>query len=346
MRLGGGEIGVWAALGERVVVVGGAEVGEWVVPPQNHRRRESSESSPSSKVEMTQVVLSQLPSLESSRSASPSHQSLHQALSSPTPLSDRGRVGVVLRSLEALDVLAPLACSLLRTGHRLDIRIPSLLGGEREEVIRGGCWLRYRGGRVAEGKDERRTEISGVDVVIVGGEGLGRELGELDLEGGVRIVVPERDLVPGGGGEEIWDWVGTLGIASLKSGLPSLLYLLRSHSLTPLTIFLQIDWHTPNIQLALITSSRPLSLPRLLTSLQQAHYLAPNPTITLSISLERNASPKTLALVRDFDWSRNGGQVNVRHRVKQGGVLLAVTESWYPKDEHAYGVMLEGDVEL
>ena len=238
MRIGGGEMGVWAALGERMVVIGGGEVGGWVVPPP-HRRRESNESSSSSKEEMEQLLHSQLPS-NPTPSASTSHQSFHQALFSPTPLSDRGRVGLVLPSLDALDVLGSLACALLRTGHRVDIRIPSLVvEEERGEVVRGGgCWLRYQGGRVDDEEGGRRTKRKGVDVIIVGGEGMEPELDGIGMEREVRIVVPERDLEVGGGGEEIWDWVGTLGISLLKSEFLSLISFLSFYSLAFLPIYL------------------------------------------------------------------------------------------------------------
>lgn len=108
------------------------------------------------------------------------------------------------------------------------------------------------------------------------------------------------------------------------------------------------DWHTPQIHLSIITSSRPTSLTRLLTSLQSAHYLSTptstSPPVPLSISLERNSSPDTHAVVRDLIWPH--GQVTVRHRVKQAGVMLAVTESWYPRTDHEYGILLEDDIEL
>ena len=69
-----------------------------------------------------------------------------------------------------------------------------------------------------------------------------------------------------------------------------------------------------------------------------------HPSVPLSISLERNASPETHTVVGELDWPH--GQVTVRHRVKQGGVLLAVTESWYPRNDDEYGILLEDDIEL
>lgn len=103
-----------------------------------------------------------------------------------------------------------------------------------------------------------------------------------------------------------------------------------------------IDWHTPRIDLSVITNNRPTSLSRLLTSLQSAHYYGDQ--VSLSLNLEQTADRTTQSVVDEFRWEH--GPVTLRHRILLGGLMPAIVESWYPTSNDSYGVFLEDDVEV
>ena len=64
----------------------------------------------------------------------------------------------------------------------------------------------------------------------------------------------------------------------------------------------------------------------------------------MRINLEQTADPDTLRIAGEFAWDH--GNVFVHHRVIHGGLLTAVVESWYPRGNDSYGLILEDDVEL
>ncbi|KAF9585477.1 hypothetical protein BGW38_002193 [Lunasporangiospora selenospora] len=102
------------------------------------------------------------------------------------------------------------------------------------------------------------------------------------------------------------------------------------------------NWNTPQIKLIVITNNRPGSCARLLRSLSHAHYL--NDKVTLTINMDAEADRMTLQFVGNFQW--DFGEKLMRHRVRRGGLMLAVVEAWYPHGRHEYAVLLEDDVEV
>ncbi|KAM0752055.1 hypothetical protein T439DRAFT_379182 [Meredithblackwellia eburnea MCA 4105] len=146
--------------------------------------------------------------------------------------------------------------------------------------------------------------------VKMGGRRRGRK--KVDAEGGT-VVVPltKADLVQA-------EWISALPIESLR------------------------HWHTPKIDVTVVTNNRPASLFRLLTALQDAHYFTDE--VSLSLNLEQTADRVTQRLVDDFQW--HFGTVTLRHRIVLGGLMPAIVESWYPASNDTYGVFLEDDVEV
>ncbi|KAI0642170.1 hypothetical protein C8Q79DRAFT_917436 [Trametes meyenii] len=102
------------------------------------------------------------------------------------------------------------------------------------------------------------------------------------------------------------------------------------------------NWHMPQIELSVITNDRPHSLRRLFRSLSDARYFGDRPN--LRINVERSADDETLRMADEYMWEH--GNVFQHHRVIHGGLLTAVVESWYPKGNDSYGLILEDDVEL
>ncbi|GAA5944857.1 uncharacterized protein JCM15063_003019 [Sporobolomyces koalae] len=163
--------------------------------------------------------------------------------------------------------------------------------------------------------------MGGVFGVSKGGERLSRirmekELigtgGQDDGKGKMTVVGIEREEV------QRAEWIGALPIEALR------------------------HWHTPRIDVSVITNDRPVSLHRLLLSLRSAHYFGDD--VSLALNLEQTADRLTQRLVDDFRW--NQGPLNLRHRILLGGLMPAIVESWYPASNDTYGVLLEDDVEV
>ncbi|KAG0180890.1 hypothetical protein DFQ29_009899 [Apophysomyces sp. BC1021] len=116
------------------------------------------------------------------------------------------------------------------------------------------------------------------------------------------------------------------------------------HSLwiSELSLDILQHWHSMNINLVVVTDRRPHALSRLLQSLSRSHLLGDK--VDLTIQMEQSADSVTQSLVNSFVW-RHGDKL-VRHRIKKGGLMPAIIESWYPKDRHDYAVILEDDVEV
>lgn len=60
--------------------------------------------------------------------------------------------------------------------------------------------------------------------------------------------------------------------------------------------------------------------------------------------MEDTADALTRHIVDTLEWPH--GEVVINHRVVRGGLLPAVVESWYPRNNDSYGLLLEDDVEL
>jgi hypothetical protein len=92
-----------------------------------------------------------------------------------------------------------------------------------------------------------------------------------------------------------------------------------------------------------ITDQRPKSLSRLLESTNNAYYLGDS-QVELVIHMEQSADSLTRDMAQSFKFRH--GNKKVRHRIRKGGLMPAIVESWYPSDNHNYGVLLEDDIEL
>ncbi|GEM10895.1 glycosyltransferase 2 [Rhodotorula toruloides] len=159
-----------------------------------------------------------------------------------------------------------------------------------------------------------------------GGERLGRARAEREMLKGV--VGAEEAAGTGRGRPTVVgmakeaarraEWIGALDLEALR------------------------HFHTPRIDLSVVTNDRPVSLHRLLSSLQNAYYFGDD--ISLTVNLEQTADRLTHRLVDDMRWPF--GTFSLRHRILLGGLMPAIVESWYPTSNDTYGVLLEDDVEV
>ncbi|KAL0369644.1 UNVERIFIED_CONTAM: hypothetical protein Sangu_0282500 [Sesamum angustifolium] len=102
------------------------------------------------------------------------------------------------------------------------------------------------------------------------------------------------------------------------------------------------NWNRMRLSVSIITQNRAHSLTRLLKSLSNAYYLGDEVPITFNMDSKVDAA--TLKLVNSFDWPH--GPKILRRRIIQGGLIRAVSESWYPSSDDDFGLLLEDDIEV
>lgn len=102
------------------------------------------------------------------------------------------------------------------------------------------------------------------------------------------------------------------------------------------------NWNRMRVSVNIITQNRPLSLGRLLNSLANAHYTGDD--IYLTFNMDSKVDEETLKIVKSFKWPH--GPKYIRRRIIQGGLIRAVSESWYPSSDDDFGLLLEDDIEV
>ncbi|KAH7425781.1 hypothetical protein KP509_11G070600 [Ceratopteris richardii] len=102
------------------------------------------------------------------------------------------------------------------------------------------------------------------------------------------------------------------------------------------------SWNKMKISVNVITQNRPKSLRRLLHSISTAYYLGDE--ITLTFNMDSKVDDETLRAAHDFNWQH--GPKILRRRIIQGGLIRAVSESWYPASDDDFGLLLEDDIEV
>ncbi|GLT33785.1 hypothetical protein SLA2020_083460 [Shorea laevis] len=102
------------------------------------------------------------------------------------------------------------------------------------------------------------------------------------------------------------------------------------------------NWNKMRISVNIITQNRVNSLTRLLNSLSNAYYLGDE--IPISFNVDSKVDEETIRLVSSFEWPH--GPKTLRRRIIQGGLIRAVSESWYPASDDDYGLLLEDDIEV
>mmetsp|Transcript_49477 Transcript_49477/g.140182 ORF Transcript_49477/g.140182 Transcript_49477/m.140182 type:complete len:1156 (+) Transcript_49477:108-3575(+) len=104
---------------------------------------------------------------------------------------------------------------------------------------------------------------------------------------------------------------------------------------------------TAVLTVALISNNREASLRRLCDSLLAADYSSLGrffDRVDIIFNLEASSDDGIVAYARGFHWPH--GAKLVRKRAMQGGLILAVSESWFPSSPEDYGCLLEDDIEV
>ncbi|KAL4611095.1 hypothetical protein ACB092_08G099800 [Castanea dentata] len=102
------------------------------------------------------------------------------------------------------------------------------------------------------------------------------------------------------------------------------------------------NWNKMRVSVNIITQNRVHSLTRLLKSLSNAYYLGDE--IPISFNMDSKVDEATIKLVNSFEWPH--GPKTLRRRIIQGGLIRAVSESWYPSSDDDFGLLLEDDIEV
>ncbi|KAI3849690.1 hypothetical protein MKW98_026604 [Papaver atlanticum] len=102
------------------------------------------------------------------------------------------------------------------------------------------------------------------------------------------------------------------------------------------------NWNRMQLSINIITQNRASSLTRLLKSLKDAYYVGDK--IPISFNMDSKVDEETIKLVNSFDWPH--GPKILRRRIIQGGLIRAVSESWYPSSDDDFGLLLEDDIEV
>lgn len=130
-------------------------------------------------------------------------------------------------------------------------------------------------------------------------------------------------------------WLSKLPYRALQRKFPHVwigLWLMR----------ISVDWNTPEIDIVVVTDRRPHSLSRLIQSAERSYFLGDR--VNLAIQMEQSSDRVTRMYVNSLQWVH--GQKVVRHRIRKGGLMPAIIESWYPSNDDNYAVLLEDDVEV
>nr|CAD1820861.1 unnamed protein product [Ananas comosus var. bracteatus] len=139
-----------------------------------------------------------------------------------------------------------------------------------------------------------------------------------------------------------------LKMAAESAASPSALVLLPRPSVSKVLWMADLrpsalpNWNKMRISVNVITQNRAASLGRLLRSLQNAYYLGDE--VPLSFNMDSGVDEATLKAVGSLRWAH--GPKVVRRRIIQGGLIRAVSESWYPADDDDFGLLLEDDIEV
>ncbi|OIW03919.1 hypothetical protein TanjilG_30195 [Lupinus angustifolius] len=102
------------------------------------------------------------------------------------------------------------------------------------------------------------------------------------------------------------------------------------------------NWNRMRISVNIITQNRVNSLTRLLKSLSNAYYIGDE--IPITFNMDSKVDEATIRLVSSFEWPH--GSKTLRRRIIQGGLIRAVSESWYPSSDDDFGLLLEDDIEV
>jgi hypothetical protein len=250
-----------------------------------------------------------------------------------------GHFGVLFPTLDDLTAFSQAACGLVINGYHIDILLYAQADTGQTFISTDTCALYFETSSSGSAPADSvvsswLAHLSGPPDVFLAltipdmyTNSLLRAIRSPALVASVVVRLARADLLYS-------DWMGTLSLVEWRRTSP----LYQSF----LCADFEIDWNVPRVDVSIITNNRSQSLSRLLGSLERARYFGDS--LDLRFNMEDSADADTKRLVDDLGWQH--GSVFVHHRITHGGLLTAVVESWYPRSNDSYGLLLEDDVEV
>ena len=99
------------------------------------------------------------------------------------------------------------------------------------------------------------------------------------------------------------------------------------------------DWE---LEVHVIVDNRETPLRNLLQTLARAKVKQLR--VPLFFHLEANQSSSIVDMVQSFKWEH--GLVAIHSRLIKGGLITAVVESWFPRQNNSYAIILEDDIQV
>ncbi|KAF5336091.1 hypothetical protein D9611_006217 [Ephemerocybe angulata] len=256
----------------------------------------------------------------------------HQAtFTPPNPIlaSTKLKFDILLSDKKDVKQASPLLCGLLSRGHTMRVLVvdtnlkstfTAIKRKSRLVTGNGGCtidfftvnqYMRRKDILRSIGNEAIYTQASDVVITLKGHQFANFLTENFKSAGSILIELPKDEL-------GYCDWMASLTLDEWQS------------------------WHIPRVEISVITRDRPESFSRLLHSLSTAKYFGDS--TELRINIEQDCDFDTLNIAKNYTWPH--GSLFLHHRVVHAGLLPAVVESWYPRNNDTYGLLLEDDVEL
>ncbi|KAI7907906.1 uncharacterized protein BX663DRAFT_492366 [Cokeromyces recurvatus] len=102
-------------------------------------------------------------------------------------------------------------------------------------------------------------------------------------------------------------------------------------------------WNSFTIKLMVTIDKNPIALARILSSIENAHYLGDQ--VDLTIFMDRNAGRIIQTFIENFHWKQ--GTKKIQHRIAEKLPEASIfVESWYPSSNDEYAIILNNKLEL
>ena len=254
--------------------------------------------------------------------------------------TSRSHFGIFFPTLDDLTAFSKAACGLVINGYHIDILLYAQAHADQTFISTDTCALYFKtsssGSTPADSVvSSWLAQLPGPPDVFVAltipdtyTDSLLRAVRSPALVASVVVRLARSDLLYS-------DWMGALSLVEWRRTSGQYQYF-------SVCADSEIDWNVPRVDVSIITNNRSQSLSRLLGSLKRACYFGDS--LDLRFNMEDSADGDTKQLGDNLEWKY--GSVFVHHRITHGGLLTAVVESWYPRSNDSYGLLLEDDVEV
>ncbi|KAF6752980.1 hypothetical protein DFP72DRAFT_1069763 [Ephemerocybe angulata] len=276
----------------------------------------------------------------------------HQAtFTPPTPIlaSTKLKFDILLSDKKDVKQASPFLCGLLSRGHTIRVLVvdtnlkstfTAIKRKSRLVTGNGGCtidfftvnqYMRRKDILRSIGNEAIYTQASDVVITLRGHQFANFLVDNFKSAGNILIELPKDEL-------GYSDWMASLTLDEWQSAHDTFHI---SRGLTSDSPANRLAYSSCRNQCNHLETG-PSLFQGLLHSLSTAKYFGDS--TELRINIEQDCDFDTLNIARNYTWPH--GSLFLHHRVVHAGLLPAVVESWYPRNNDTYGLLLEDDVEL